>query len=147
MPQLQDSFAVVAQIDPDAYTAATYTSDYVDMGKFSHIAAIIQVGEMAASSTVDCKLREATSAAGAGVKDITGKSITQLTQAGSDSDKQAVINLTADEVDKDNSFRYVQASMTVAAAASDASVTIIAWGARHDPATGSDLSSVVEIVA
>ena len=147
MPTLQDSVAVVAAIDPDAYTAAAYTSDYVDMSKFHRIQALVLVGEMQATSTVDAKLVQATDSGGTGSKDITGKAITQLTQAGSDADKQAVINCRADELDLDNKFDFVAVTVTVGAAASDMGAVIIGLDARHDAATGSDLASVDEIVS
>lgn len=147
MPTLQDSVAIVATIDPEAQGAATVTSDYVDMSKFHDIQAMLLVGEMAASSTVDAKLRQATDGSGTGVKDISGKSITQLTQAGTDSDKQVVINCRADELDKDNSFDFVQLSVTVAAAASDLAAVIIGFDSRYEAATANDLASVDEIIS
>ena len=147
MPTLRDSIAVVAKIDPDAYNAGAVTSDYVDMSKFHDIMAIVSVGDMQATSTVDAVLVQATDSGGTGVKNITGKSITQLTQAGTDDNKQAVINCRADELDKDNSFDFIAVKVTVAAAASDMDAVIIGFDARYDSATDNDLASVDEIVA
>ena len=139
--------AIVAAIDPDAYTAAAYSSDYVDMAKFETIQAILLVGTMASTSTVAFKLQQATDASGTGAKDITGKAITTLTQASPDaSDKQAVINCRAEELDMDNDFRFVKAVMTVAVAASDAGAVILGMNPVHAPASDSDLASVAEIV-
>jgi hypothetical protein len=137
--------AVVATIDPDAYTAATYLSDAVDMADFESIMALVKVGTMASTSTVDAKLVQATTSGGT-YKDITGKAITQLTEAGTDSDKQAIINCRAEDLDVANDYRYVKLSVTVAAAASDLDGTILGFNAAVNPASDNDLASVAEIV-
>lgn len=142
---LSDRIRVLATIDPDAYTAAAYTSDYVDMAAVGSIAAIVMAGTLGSSATLDGKLVQATSNAGANAKDITSKAITQLTEAGTDSDKQAVINCRPDELDMANSFRYVALVMTVGTATSDAGAIIVGGDARYEPA--SDLASVDEIVS
>ena len=142
-----DRAAVVATIDPDAYTAATYVSDWVSMADYEKIMAIVMAGDLGASATLDAKLRQATDSSGTGAKDITGKAITQLTQAGTDSDKQAVINCTAEELDVAGGFTHVALSMTVATATSDAGAIIIGLNPRFGPASDNDLASVDEIVA
>ncbi len=141
-----DRVAVVGNIDPDAYSTGTYTTEWIDMSKFLAIMAIVQAGTLGASATLDAKIQQATSAAGAGAKDITGKAITQLTQVGTDSDKQAVINLFADELDINNGFTHVQLSITVGTAASDASAIVLGLDPRKDVASASDASTVDEIV-
>ena len=142
-----DAIAVVATIDPDAYAANTYTSDWVDMGDFHLLMAVVQTGTLGASATVAAKLQQATDSSGTGAKDVTGKAITTLTQASpDDSDKQAVINVRANELDLNNNFRYVNLSLTVAVAASDVSAVLLGFIARYDPTTEYDLSTVSEIV-
>ena len=140
-----DRATVIAVIDPDAYAAGTYTSGWVNMGQFDALMAVVMVGDLAATSTVDAKLQQATDAAGTGAKDVTGKSITQLTQAGTDSDKQVVVNCYADELDVENGFDYVRLSMTVAAAAADAGAIVLGFDARYQPAT--DAATVDEVVS
>lgn len=138
--------AVVATIDPDAYTAATYLSDAVDMSKIDQLLAVVMAGELGASATLDAKLTQATTSGGS-YKDITGKAITQLTQGGSDeSDKQALINCRADELDIDNDYRWVKLSMTVGTATSDCCALLLGFGARYGPASDGDLATVDEIV-
>jgi hypothetical protein len=147
MPRLPSEIAaVVATIDPDAYTAATYVSDYADMGDFKKMMAVILAGELGTSGTIDAKLRQATDSSGTGVKDITGKSITQLTQAGTDSDKQALITVDAEELDVAGGFSHVCISMTVATATSDAGAILLGFEPRYSPANDNDLASVDEIV-
>lgn len=141
-----DEAAVVATIDPDAYTASTVVSDYVDMRKFRAIQAIVMAGALGTNATLDAKLVEATDASGTGAQDITGKSITQLTEAGTDSDKQAIINLHSEELDIADGYCFVALSMTVGTATSDAGGIIIGHAPVTIPASSNDLSTVDEIV-
>lgn len=139
--------AIVATVDPDVLTAAAHTSDWVDMANFERVSAIVMAGTLGASATFDAKLQQATDSSGTGAKDITGKSITQLTQASpDDSDKQAVINCSAEELDLANSFTHVALIITVATASSDGGGVVIGYNARVNPASDNDLASVAELV-
>lgn len=142
-----DEVAVLATIDPDAYSANTYVSDYASFEYFNEMLAIIKVGDIGSSGTVNAKLRQATSSTGAGVKDITSKAITALTSAGTDSDKQALINLRADELDLASGFSFACISVTTATASVDFDATLLGMKPKHGPASGHDLASVDEIVA
>lgn len=138
--------AVVANIDPDAYAASTVTSGWVNMRDFGALLAIVQAGDLGASATLDAKLQQASDSGGTGAKDITGKAITQLTQAGTDSNKQALINLRAEELDLDNGFTYVRLSMTIGTATSDAGGIVLGFNAARGPASDYDSATVDEIV-
>lgn len=138
--------AVVATVDPDAYAAGAESSDWVNMGLFESIMAIVMAGTLGASATLDAKLEQATDSSGTGVKDVTGKSITQLVKA-TDDDKQAVINCRGEELDVSNGFSYVRLTMTVGTAASDAGGVVLGFGPRYAPASDNDLASVAQIVA
>lgn len=143
-----DVAAIAAVIDPDVTPASTVTSDWVSMADFEKIMAIVLAGTLGSSATLDAKLEQATDSSGTGAKDISGKAITQLTQAGTDdSDKQAIINCRADELDVDNDFTHVRLSITVATATSDAGGMILGFNPRFGPASDNDLASVAEIVA
>lgn len=142
-----DQVAVVGNIDPDAYAAGTVTTGWVSAKNFDAFMAIVQAGDLGASATLDAKLEQATDGSGTGAKDITGKAITQLTKAGSDDNKQAVINLRTEELDVTNGFDFVRLSMTVATATSDAGGILLGMVARYGPASDNDASTVDEIVA
>jgi hypothetical protein len=141
-----DRVAVVGNIDPDAYTTGTYTTGWIDMSKFLAIMAVVQAGTLGSSATLDAKIQQATSAAGASAKDVTGKAIAQLTQAGADSDKQAVINLFANELDINNGFTHVQLSITVGTATSDAGAIVLGLDPVKDVASANGAATVDEIV-
>lgn len=137
-------FKLLAAIDADAYAAGTYTSGWIDMSLWESLTAMIAPGDLGTNATVDAKLQQATSSAGAGAKDITGKAITQLTQAGTDkSNKQDWINLKSEDLDRDNDFRYVQLSVTIATATSDLAAYVFGLDPRY---TGTANASVNEII-
>lgn len=118
-------------IDPDLNTADTYTCDWIPMSLFGAIQAIILAGALGTSATLDAKLEQATDYSGTGAKDVTGKAITQLTEAGGDSGKHVIINCRADELDVNNNFNHVRLSMTVAVASSDSAALVLGHNARY----------------
>jgi hypothetical protein len=136
---------IVGVIDPQSSSTAK-TSGWIDAAKFNNFLAIIQVGVLGASATVDAKIQQATDSSGTGAKDITGKSITQLTKAGTDDSKQVEINLKQDDLDVANSFNYFQLSVTPATAASLISAVVLGFDARYGPASDFDATTVDEIV-
>jgi hypothetical protein len=138
--------ALCATIDPDATVASTVTSDWVDAGDYEAIMAVVYAGALGSNATVDAKIEQATDSSGSGAKDLTSSDITQLTEAGSDSDKQAIIQFRPDALDMDGLFRFVRLSITVATATSDVGGAVYGVLPRYKPASDSDLASVDEIV-
>jgi hypothetical protein len=145
--KMTEVVALAGIIDPDAYTAATYTTGWVSAKNFTALAALISAGDLGASATINAKLEQATTSGGSGAKDITGKAITALTQAGTDDNKQAWINLRPEELDVDNGFAFVRLSMTVATATSDAAGYLFGFQPARGPATAVDSTTVDEVVA
>ncbi|GAB5506675.1 MAG: hypothetical protein Rhirs2KO_18380 [Rhizobiaceae bacterium] len=142
-----DEVALVGVIDPDAYAASTVTTGWIAAKNFEKFLAIIKAGDLGASATLDAKLEQAQDGSGTGAKDITGKSITQLTKAGSDDNKQSMINLVNEELDVTNGFTHFRLSMTIGTAASDAEGEVLGLQPRYAPASDNDISTVDEIVA
>lgn len=142
-----DRAAIVGMIDPDVTAAGTVTTGWIAAKNFHSFMAIVMAGTLGTSATLDAKLEQATDGSGTGAKDITDKAITQLTQAGTDSDKQAIINLRPEELDVDNDFTHFRLSVTVAAASSDAGGIVLGLDPRYGDASDTDLASVDEIVA
>lgn len=141
-----EHLALVGIIDPDANTAATLTTAWVNIKNFAMLAALIMAGDLGSSATINAKLEQATSSGGAGAKDITGKAITALTQAGTDDNKQAWINVKPEELDVDGGFAFVRLSMTTATATSDSAACLFGLFPSRGPATDVDLASVDEVV-
>lgn len=147
MKQLpSEAVAVAGVIDPDANVAGALTSEWIDMGVFQSGMAVVLAGALGTSATLDAKIQQATDASGTGAKDVTGKAITQLTDAGTDSDKQAVINFRADDLDRENGFGFAALVMTTAVATSDSAAVLLGLEPRHGAASDNDAASVDEIV-
>jgi hypothetical protein len=137
--------AVVAAVNPVS-SSSVVTSGWVDMAGWYAMMAIISAGALGASATVDAKLEQATSAAGAGAKVVTGKTITQLTKAGTDDNKQVIINLKQTDLDFANDFQFVRLSITPATAACLVSGVLLGLDPRYGPASDFDATTVDEIV-
>jgi len=138
---------IAGVIDPDAYSTGTQTTGWINMADFEAIMAIVAAGTLGASATIDAKLEQATDSSGTSAKDVSGKSITQLSKGSPDgSDKQALINMRREELDVQNGFTHVRLSLTVGTASSDAGAVVLGYMPRHGPASDQDISSVAEIV-
>lgn len=140
---LSERLAIVATIDPQSASAGNYDSDAVDVSKFERVMFVLLAGALGSSGTVDFKLRES-DASGGTYGDISGKAATQLTQAGTDDNKQVVIEIKADELT--DGKRFVKARVTTATAASLVALVALAGEARDRPISADDLASVDEIV-
>lgn len=140
-----ERIAVLGTIDPDAYTAAAYNTDVIDMQNWGRVLFIIQAGDLGSSATLDFLVKGDSASGGSFTTTVTGKTITQLTQAGSDSDKQVIVEVTAVEA-KAQGFRYLRGTMTVGTATSDAGVIVLGVDPRFSPASNYDLASVDEII-
>ncbi len=97
-PRLSQALAIVDCIDPDAYTTGTQGGDVIDMSKHARVMFIVMAGDLGSSAKIDFKVNGSAAAAMTAPALITGKQITQLTQAGTDSNKQAIVEVTAEEV-------------------------------------------------
>jgi hypothetical protein len=145
MSLLSEKVRVVAVIDPDANAAGALNSAWISMAGHEELMAVVMAGELGTSATVDAKLQQAQDASGTGAKDIAGKAITQMTQAGTNkSDKQAIINVRAEELDRNNGFTHVRLVMTGATAASDSAAIVLGACARYSP--GVQAASVIETI-
>lgn len=138
--------AIVATIDPDAYTAAAYSSDEIPLANFSRVTFIVMAGTLGSSATLDFAVHGATSLGGS-YNAISGYSITQLTQAGTDDDKQAIVEVSAEAIQAlGTDLTHIKGVMTVGTATSDCGMIAIASRLRYGTARDYDLSSVDEIV-
>ena len=139
-----DRIALAATIDPQSATTAK-TSDWVSMETYDRILALVSVGAISTSGTVDAKLQQAQSSSGTNAKDFSpAKAITQLTEAGTDSNKQAKINCQADELDRAGGFTHVALVITPATAAALIYGEILGINSKIEPVT--DLASVDSVV-
>lgn len=134
---------VLAKIDPASHTTAQ-TSSWVTLDKTDRAVAVAVVGAIASTGTLDMKLRQAKDASGTDAKDITGKAITQVTQAGGGSNKIYAIEVRGIELDTENGFSHVAVVLTPAVAATIAGVLLLGTAARHEPVAGALWSQAVK---
>jgi len=143
--KLHQRVAVLGVVNPQSAAAGTYDSTGVDMRLFRRALFILLVGALGASGTVDAKLQG--SADNSTFVDITGKTITQLTKAGSDDNKQVLLEISdAELLDASATYRYVRMRVTTGTAASLIAVVALGGDSRYPPASDNDLASVDEIV-
>lgn len=140
-----EAAAVVGVVSPDALATGAISTAWIPVNNFENFQAIVLAGVLGASATLAGKLEQATDAAGAGAKDITGKAITTLVKA-TDDNKQAVINLKPSELDKDNDFSHFRLTLTVGTAISDGGAVVMGQDPIFAPASDNDLASVAQIV-
>lgn len=137
--------AVLAALVPDERAAGAVNTPLIPLALFYRLQAIIQVGALGTSATVNAKLQGAVGAAGTPV-DIPGAAITALTQAGADSGKVAIINLNSDSL-APLGYTHVRLVLTVGVAASDTSAILLGFDPRYAPASDNDATVVDEIVS
>ena len=141
-----DRVAPIGDIPPQSIgSGATISSGWSPSYLFGQIQAIIQTGAIAAGGSVTAQLYQATSAAGAGAKVLTGKATsTALTNAANPTDTVVEINVKGEEFDVTNGFAYVQLQITSTGAASLASGLILGHDPRELPATLNAAANVVQ---
>ncbi len=105
---------IVHVIDPDVQTAAAYTSAAIDTKGYEYITYIVSAGTLGSSATLDFKVTECDTSGGT-YADVSGAAITQMTQAGSDSDTSVALTVRCADTE-----RYHKGVLTVATATSDA---------------------------
>ena len=102
-PELDtERMELLAVIHPDLHQG-TYFTPWVAMQGRHQALAILLVGDIGNTGTVDLELQEATDAVGTGAAAIAGKAVTQLTQAGGDSDDSCACLLYTSPSPRDRS--------------------------------------------
>lgn len=117
----------------DSFAISTRDSAYMNMENYHRGVLQLIVGDMAGGATLDVQIRQATDAAGTGVKAIAGKAITQLTQAGGDGNDYIVIELQTEQMDAANDFDFVGVRCVIAGAAVEYAYVFNAYESRYSP--------------
>jgi hypothetical protein len=141
---LAEEVALLATIDPATISFGTpVLSDAIDCSKWGELMAVVSAGTLGASATLDAKF-VSDPASGGSYSDVTGGAITQMTKAGSDDNKQAIMSIKTDRLA--DTHRYVKVSLLVGVANSAAAVHVFGAKPRYQPVADYDLASVDEIV-
>jgi len=141
-----EQLAILATVDPSNQAAGVANSGWISLSGYHSLLALIETGVLATGSTVDAKLQQATDGNGTGAKDITGKAITQLTQAANGASRQVLINLRSEELDVNAGFAYVRLVVTVGTAAAYTAAQLLGMNPRYEPADGANQSAVAQVV-
>src|SRR3990167_6654914 len=94
-----DRAAIVGVVNPDALTATTHDTDWIDMGQWERLMGIPMWGTLGESAEFDAKFQQAKDSSGTDAKDITGKAITQVSEdvSPAPNNQQAIIDLRGEE--------------------------------------------------
>jgi hypothetical protein len=137
-----DRAALLGVVSPQSATTAKSTA-WFPLSLYENFLAAIKVGAIATGGTVNAKLEQATDSSGTGAKDVTGKSITQLTEAGSDSNKQALINASVQDFDIGNGFCFGRLTITPATAAALIDGEVWGFDAKYETDHAATVDEVV----
>lgn len=141
-----EELSILATIDPSSQAVGTLTTNWISVGNFHAFIASVESGVLGASATLDAKLQQALDNAGTSAKDITGKAITQLTQAGGGSSKQVLLNVKPEELDTVNGFGFIRLSLTVGVAASLTAAQLLGVNPRYATADAFNQAAVAQII-
>lgn len=125
----------------DSRGPVAHQSNWLDMETYHRGFLLLNVGDMVQGATLDCALWEAQDNTGTGAQAITGKAITQLTQAGNDGDDLVGVELRTEEMTP--GYKFVQVRMTIANAAVEVGYTYFGLISRFDPVPTSAWSELV----
>lgn len=142
--RLSEQLAIVATIDPEAYTAAaTVSTDTFDMDVHHEAMFVLMLGDIAVNTTVDFAVWSAT-ASTTGTATTALANITQLTAG--DDDRQVVVTVRGE--DMADGYSWLRGVLTIGGTGGtvDLGVVALADRARFKPASVNDLASVDEIV-
>ena len=133
--------SILSVLYPDQRAAGVYNSAWGALEEYHRALVIVQVGDMAATATLDVTIQEANNAIGGGTANIAGKAITQLTQAGGDGDDIVLLEVRGEELTP--GFGFIRAHCTIANAAVDLAVLVLGTVPRYPPVP---LTNVTEVI-
>jgi hypothetical protein len=142
-----DKVNIVAALAPQQQAVGTVTTPWIPVTNWISLMAAIQLGVLGTAATVDAKLQQATSSAGANAKDIPNKAIAQFLHATPDDGKQALINFNVRDLDANGGFSYVQLSVTVGGAASQVAALLLGFEKRYGTAAADAAATVGQTIA
>jgi len=128
-----ETAALLYNLAPISVTngAEAFTS-YVSLASYHRAVIVIHTGVMASGATLDAVVHQATDTSGTSAKHLTAsKAIAQLTQAGSDSNKDIAIEVRTEELDVANGFDCIALGYTVGTAATLLSIEIYGLVPRY----------------
>ena len=115
------------------------STEWVSLSNYHRAVVMVFTGNL--TGTLDVAIWQATNAAGAGAKVVTGKAITQLAATGDYS--QCIIELKTEELDVDGGFDHIRAQ-TLSSAANEFGVYVFGCIPRFAPGTTGGWDEIVD---
>ena len=129
--KVYEKMAPLAYLHPANRSTAQATG-WVSLRDYHRAWVVLNVGVIAAGTTLDLSLQQATDTAGTGAKALVpAKSITQLTD--SDDNCLVCIELQTSELDENNSFDCIRAVLTTAVSTAYSSLMVYGVEPRFLP--------------
>jgi hypothetical protein len=128
----------------DSIAVGTHDSAYVSLANYHRAWLVINVGDLGAGASLDIQIRQATDTSGTSVKAITGKAITQLTQASGDGDDLICIELRTEELDVTGGFDCVSVRDTVGGTACEFGWVLFGCVPRFAPTPTTNWAEIVD---
>lgn len=120
---------------------------WVDVAGFIEITVVWHVGLIASSGTFILDVNQATSAAGAGAKNVTdsaGNDVIITALADTDDDVDGVISIRPEYLDVNNDFQFIRVTATPATSASLLSFEVYGVKAQSQPVSVAAWEEVIE---
>lgn len=142
MDKFTEVTEILAHLAPTAANAAVgdHNTDYVCMGDCHRAFVLIDVGEVAATATLDVEIWEATDVDGTGAQEIAEKAITQLSVT--EEGELVGIEINSTDLDSDD-YSFLQARTTVENDTFYFALIFLGFDLRYEPADVSIYSEVV----
>lgn len=131
----------LARINPASYNSVQETAR-VAVKNYHRFVVLMGVGVLGSSATLDLEIDEYKAASGGVAHKITGKEITQLTQAGADANKIVAIELATEEMTAD--YNYITAKATPAVSTAILWVLVLGFVGRYEPVGDDEFDEVVD---
>ena len=131
------------ELYPALKSVAAHNGAWISLSIHQRVVFIIQVGAMTALSTVDFLVQQDILGAGASAKVITGKAITQLTQAGGDGNDLCAVEVRSEELDVDGAFCWVRGVLTVGTDTAQVAVLPLRFVANYPPVSTAGWTEII----
>lgn len=138
--------ALMGVIPAQQAAVGSVSSGWVDMRNAFELLATLNIGVIGNGGTIDARIEQATSDAGAGAKPVTGLATAQIVKAGGDN-RQAAINVRQEDLDKNANYRFARLTVTVGGAATFLSAMLFGFDLRYGAGGANQLSSVAQTVS
>lgn len=120
---------IVTALASAANAAGSHSTAAIDMADFANIQLIGTVGAFGSGATGTIKFEQSTTDDFAETKAIEGRDAVELVE-----NKPVVLDLNQGELDVDNDYQFVRATLTAADESITAGFAVLGFDARHAPA-------------